>query len=146
MMERRELAIGIWAAALCLACGCGESAAAKPDSAGPKGGAARPREVELVTVQQQKLEKAISVSGTLAADEQVRVGVKVAGRLATVDVDLGSVVKRGEAIAQVEQTDYQLRVAQAESALAQARALLGLPPGAERRTARSRSTSTRPAW
>lgn len=127
MRTMRVIVICSWAL-LGSACGCGEPAAAKERSAGPKGSAAEPRAVELATVQRQKLAKTISVSGTLAADEQVRVGVKVAGRLASVDVDLGSVVERGQAIAQVEQTDYQLRVAQAESALAQARALVGLGP------------------
>ena len=64
----------------------------------------------------------------MAADEQVTVGVKVAGRMASIGVDLGSVVTRGQAIAQIEATDYQLRVEQAASALAQARAQLGLAP------------------
>jgi len=41
------------------------------------------------------------------------------------------VVKRGQAIAQIEATDYQLRVEQAVSSLGQARALLGLPPEGE---------------
>lgn len=127
MKVMRVIVIWSWAL-LGLACGCGEPAAAKQDGAGAKGGAAQSREVELARVRQQMLAKTINVSGTLAADEQVRVGVKVAGRLASVDVDLGSVVERGQPIARVEPTDYQLRVAQAESALAQSRALVGLGP------------------
>jgi multidrug resistance efflux pump len=41
-------------------------------------------------------------------------------------VDLGSRVKRGEVIARIDPSDYRLRVNQAEAALQQARARLGL--------------------
>jgi len=53
--------------------------------------------------------------------------VKVPGRLASISVDLGSFVRQGEAIAQVEEVDYALRVKQSEAALWQARAFVGLP-------------------
>ena len=43
-------------------------------------------------------------------------------------MDLGSVVRRGQVIAQVDPEDYSLRVQQAEASLAQARARLGLAP------------------
>jgi RND family efflux transporter MFP subunit len=90
--------------------------------------AAAPREVTLARAAPRKLTRSIAVSGTLAADEQVTVGVKVAGRLASIAVDMGSAVERGQAIAQIEPTDYQLKVEQAAAALSQARALLGLSP------------------
>jgi RND family efflux transporter MFP subunit len=105
--------------------GCNGAEAAKPDK---RRGDQTVREVRLVRVTAQKLARTVNVSGTLAPDEQVTVSVKVGGRLASIAVDLGSVVKRDEVIARVEATDYQLRVEQAASALAQARALLGLPP------------------
>jgi len=104
---------------------CNGAEAAKPRK--PPGEQAV-RDVKLVRVSSQKLARTVNVSGTLAPDEQVTVGVKVAGRLASIAVDLGSVVTAGQVIAQVEATDYQLRVEQAASALAQARALLGLAP------------------
>ena len=43
-------------------------------------------------------------------------------------VDLGSRVKKGQAIARIDQSDYRLRVEQAEAALQQSRVSLGLPP------------------
>lgn len=108
------------------ALGCGDAAAAKKSD--KAAAAAAPRQVALARVSARKMTKSIAVSGTLAADEQVTVGVKVAGRLASIAVDLGTVVKRDQAIAHIEPTDYQLRVEQAASALAQARASLGLSP------------------
>jgi RND family efflux transporter MFP subunit len=70
----------------------------------------------------------VTANGTLAAYDQTTVSVKVPGRVRAINVDLGSVVRRGQVIAQLEQRDYQLRVQQAEAALAQARARLGLSP------------------
>jgi len=73
------------------------------------------------------VEQTVEVSGTLAADEQVTVAAEVAGRLAKIFVDLASPVTKGQVIAQLDETDYALRVQQAEAALAQAQAQLGLP-------------------
>jgi RND family efflux transporter MFP subunit len=61
------------------------------------------------------------------AFDQATISVKVPGRLRTITVDLGSLVQRGQLIAQIEPQDYQLRVQQAEAAVAQARVRLGLP-------------------
>ena len=106
--------------AVMLACGCQEKSARAEKPAAP-------REVKLAPVEQGALERSIEVSGTLAADEQVTVAVKVPGRLAQVLIDLASVVKTGDEIARIEPTDYQLRVDQAAASVAQARVQLGLP-------------------
>jgi RND family efflux transporter MFP subunit len=109
-------------AALCVCCKQGGADA--PAEQAQKA----PRRVQLVKAARVRLADAVAATGTLAAEERVVVSAKQAGRLASISVDLGSVVKRGESIAQIETTDYRLRVAQAEAAVAQARALLGLPP------------------
>ena len=70
----------------------------------------------------------MTANGTLAAFDQSTASVKVAGRLNSISVDLGSVVRRGQVIAQLEPNDYKLRVQQSEAALGQARARLGLSP------------------
>jgi RND family efflux transporter MFP subunit len=67
------------------------------------------------------------VTGTLAAEEQVVLSFKVSGRLSEISVDLGSRVRQGRIIARLDPTDFRLRVRQAEAALQQARARLGLP-------------------
>ncbi|HSB08436.1 MAG TPA: efflux RND transporter periplasmic adaptor subunit [Blastocatellia bacterium] len=74
------------------------------------------------------MERTVTVTGTLAAYDQATVSAKVPGRLGSISVDLGSVVKQGQKVAQIEPQDYQLRLQQAEAALAQARAKVGLPP------------------
>ncbi len=90
--------------------------------------ATAPRQVKTARVEETPFGEAVTVNGTLAAFDQTTASVKVPGRLRSISVDLGSVVRRGQVIAQVEQQDYALRVQQAEAALAQARARLGLSP------------------
>lgn len=96
--------------------------AASPDSKSV------PRQVQTAKVAEIPIGETVTVNGSLAAYDRVTVSVKVAGRLQTISVDLGSVVRKGQVIAQLEQQDYKLRVQQAEAALAQARARLGLSP------------------
>jgi len=86
------------------------------------------RQVKTTKVVETPVGETVTVNGTLAAYDKTTVSVKVPGRLQTIAVDLGSVVHKGQSIAQLEQQDYKLRVQQAEAALAQARARLGLSP------------------
>ena len=92
------------------------------------GGKREARQVRLARVVEMPMGKAVVANGTLAAQDQATVGTKVAGRLQSITVDLGSQVRRGQLIARIEPTDYQLRVQQSEAALAQARARVGLSP------------------
>jgi RND family efflux transporter MFP subunit len=117
----------VWLGAVlsCAALACSDPANAKEGGAQPNAATA-PRQVRLVRVEAQRLAKVVTVTGTLAPEAQVTAGVKVAGRLASVEVDIGTVVTRGQVIARIEPTDFALRVEQAASAVAQARAQLGL--------------------
>jgi RND family efflux transporter MFP subunit len=86
------------------------------------------RQVKTTAVAETPFGETVTANGTLAAFDQATVSVKVPGRLRTISVDLGSVVRRGQVIAQLEPGDYSLRVQQAEASLSQARARLGLTP------------------
>ncbi len=93
----------------------------------PRAKAPEARAVRVVSAESGRLPRTVAVTGTLAADEEVVVGFKVAGRVSAIAVDLGSPVRRGQVLARLDATDYGIRVAQAEAALRQARAGLGLP-------------------
>ena len=86
-----------------------------------------PRAVRLVPAEAGSLPRVVTVTGTLAAEDQVVLNTKVPGRLDQLSVDLGSVVHHGDVVAVLDLTDFRLRVEQAETALAQARARLGVP-------------------
>jgi RND family efflux transporter MFP subunit len=100
-----------------------------PAAAGPgRPGTEKAREVKTARVEETPFGEAVTVNGTLAAYDETVASAKVPGRLRVITVDLGSVVRRGQVIARVEPQDYNLRVQQAEAALAQARARVGLSP------------------
>jgi RND family efflux transporter MFP subunit len=111
---------------LFLAAGCksGYQSGASQNKPTDKGA----RQVKTARVEEMPFGETVTANGTLAAYDQSTASAKVAGRLSTISVDLGSVVRRGQMVAQVEVSDYKLRVQQAEAALAQARARVGLSP------------------
>jgi RND family efflux transporter MFP subunit len=89
--------------------------------------AGAPKQVKVTWVAEKPLERITVALGSLTAFDQATISVKVPGRLQKITIDLGTVVQRGQLIAQIEPQDYHLRVQQAEAALAQARVRLGLP-------------------
>ncbi|HSS51502.1 MAG TPA: efflux RND transporter periplasmic adaptor subunit [Thermoanaerobaculia bacterium] len=112
-------------AALLAGCG-GDPASAAKKSAKSRDGEAR--QVRVVKAEESRLARTVDVSGTLAADQQATLGLKVAGRLEKILVDIGTPVRRGQSIARLVPTDFELRVTQAQTALVQARVRLSLPP------------------
>jgi RND family efflux transporter MFP subunit len=115
-------AILLIATAVLAGCGGDRTATAVPESLTPV------RQVRVIPAAEAETARLVSASGTLAAEEQIILGTKVIGRLGEISVDLGSRVTKGQAIARIDQSDYRLRVEQAEAALQQARVRLGLPP------------------
>ncbi|RNB80120.1 efflux RND transporter periplasmic adaptor subunit [Brevibacillus fluminis] len=66
----------------------------------------------------------LMISGKVTPNQEVQVVSKVAGRVSTVSVDEGSIVKAGDALVKLEADDYNQQVIQARAALASARAKL----------------------
>ncbi|MDT5293483.1 MAG: hypothetical protein QOJ76_363 [Acidobacteriota bacterium] len=122
--------IALSAAAL-PACKSDYPASGQQSPAGSVGGAGESRQVRVARVEETAVGASVAVTGTLAAQDEATLSVKVPGRVSGVSVDLGSVVRRGQVIAQIEQQDYKLRVQQAEASLQAARARLGLAPQGE---------------
>ena len=111
-----------------LAAGCGGASSAAPRPAKP---ADETPAVQVVRIAKTPLTRSIAVTGTLAAEEQVMLSLKVTGRLEELLADLGSTVRKGQVLARLTPTDFELRHRQAEAALQQARARLGLEPVGE---------------
>jgi RND family efflux transporter MFP subunit len=129
MRGLKSLIIAVVVLGCAFLAGCrGEGPASASQDKG-KPPAAAPRPVRVAPAAQEMVARAVAVNGTLAADDLVVLGTKVAGRLVTVAVDLGTHVRRGQVIAQLDKSDFALRIEQAEAALQQARARLGLGPG-----------------
>ncbi len=113
--------------ALCLTC-CGmPTADPKPSTSTPGTASnALPREVRSASARGERWERTLSATGELAPFEVAELSSKVTGRVAAIDVDLGTHVAAGAVIATLDARDQELRVAQAQAAVAAARTLLGL--------------------
>src|SRR5690348_11010632 len=126
MSTRVKVLLCVLAALALVSCKSDYQASQRQDAR--PGDAKGPRQVKTAAVAETPFGETVNANGTLAAFDQTTVSVKVPGRLGAISVDLGSVVRRGQVIAQISPEDYQLRVQQADAALAQARARLGLSP------------------
>lgn len=90
--------------------------------------AATVRKVRVVPAIEERITRGIEATGTLAAQEEVSLAMKLSGQITELTVDLGDTVKKGQVIAKLDPTDFRLQVEQAAAALQQARARLGLDP------------------
>jgi multidrug efflux pump subunit AcrA (membrane-fusion protein) len=66
----------------------------------------------------------VTANGYVVARTRASVAAKVPGRLASLAVDEGAAVRKGEVIARLENADYEAAVAEARANLAAARAQL----------------------
>jgi RND family efflux transporter MFP subunit len=106
--------------------------AASRAPAGASAASAPAAAARAVRVQQVALEawpRRLRALGDLEAQERATISAKVPGRIVELAFDLGTAVRRGEVIARIDPRDYELRLAQAEAAVHESRALLGLPAG-----------------
>jgi RND family efflux transporter MFP subunit len=131
------LRIGVLVIGAAVLAACGDTpATAVPQNTTPA------RQVRVVAAAETQAARVVSASGTLAAEDQIILGTKVIGRLGEISVDLGSRVKKGQAIARIDPSDYRLRVEQAEAALQQARVRLGLTPSGNSDQVKIEETAT----
>jgi RND family efflux transporter MFP subunit len=82
--------------------------------------------VKTVRVELSNIPEIITANGELLAEEQATVSAKVPGRVTRLHLDLGSVVKAGDLVAELEKEDYEFRARQAEALVEQTRAQLGI--------------------
>lgn len=88
-----------------------------------------PRQVVLVEATAASMPTTIAVTGILAPQEELVVALEVGGRLATVAVDVGDTVERGQVVAALATREFELDVARARGAVVAAEARLGQRSG-----------------
>jgi RND family efflux transporter MFP subunit len=91
------------------------------------------RQVAVVAARLEPWPETIRVQGSLLAFDEATVGSKLAGRVAEVAVDLGSIVKRGDPLVTLVRDELELRVQLAEAQLRQACAVIGISPADDER-------------
>ena len=80
----------------------------------------RPRPVVSMIVEQPIDQSSRSFSGLVSAGDATNLAFEVSGRIESIGVGLGETAQAGDILASVDKTDYPVRVADAEAALAQA--------------------------
>ena len=73
------------------------------------------RPIKYVTVGQSAAHETHSFSGVAKAQNETHLSFKVAGTLSSVNVKLGDLVKRGQLIATIDPSDYNIQTNQAQS-------------------------------
>src|SRR6185295_4426228 len=76
-------------------------------------------EVTTATAISRELPQFFEASGSLTGDEQTDVAPSIAGKVVSINVDLGSYVKRGQTIVRLDDVDAKLRVQQAQAQVEQ---------------------------
>lgn len=104
---------------LLLGAGC------RPDATRTQAGL-EPLKVKVSPVETRSWEKTLTVLGSLEATDRSTLSTKNAGRLRSLQAEVGDRVVAGQAVAQIEPRDFELRLQQARAQLAQARARVGL--------------------
>jgi multidrug efflux pump subunit AcrA (membrane-fusion protein) len=72
------------------------------------------------------VQRTVEITGTLFGDEEATVSAKVPGRIVSVLRDVGDRIAAAQPLAQIDQTDYELAVAQKQMAMQASLAKLGL--------------------
>src|SRR3989442_51225 len=97
-------AAGFLAIAMLGMCGCGK----RDDVAGAAPSrASDPVPVTLETSRLQDVQRAVQVIGTLYGDEETTISAKVSGRITNIFKDIGDRLAPGDALAQIDKTDYE---------------------------------------
>ena len=137
MSSRKIITLGLLAAlitASAISTACNRSNGAPNTNSA----AAAPPVIEVSTTAaiMRQLPRYFEATGSLAANEQTDVMPETSGKVASVGVDMGSYVHRGQMIVKIDDADLRIRVAQAQAQVDQAKATLrqneakiGLRPG-----------------
>ncbi|MBS1812685.1 MAG: efflux RND transporter periplasmic adaptor subunit [Acidobacteria bacterium] len=88
-----------------------------------------PIEITTAAAISRALPRTVEVVGSLTGDEEVVVSAQIAGEISALTVDFGSYVQQGQVIAQIDRRDAQLKLEQAEAAMKQTMARLGMKEG-----------------
>ncbi len=115
---------------LALALGCNREREKMPPQAAASPGAAEAVKVTVQPVTFRPVQRHVDLVGTLHGYEEISLGAKIEGRVRKIMHDVADRVTPGETLLEIDPTDYQLNVRQAQRALQVELAKLGLsePP------------------
>jgi len=86
----------------------------------------QPLAVTAVQAEARRIDRTISVTGSLQPDETVTVSNELAGKLEVIHADFGQRVRKGQVLAEIDKRETALQAERIEAALTQALAGIGL--------------------
>jgi RND family efflux transporter MFP subunit len=119
-------ALGLLALWLASVLGCGSAREKLPPEAASQPSDSKAVRVTVQPVSFRPVERVVAVVGTLHGYEEVALGTKVAGRVKRISHEVSDQVRPDELLLEIDATDYQLNVRQAQRALQVELAKLGL--------------------
>ena len=108
------------------------TAATDSGGRGGRGGRGASVTVEAAALQRISVQRQVDLSGSLLSPDQARVSSEVAGIIRDVPVQLGSDVRPGDLLVQLDPRELKLALERAESALRQVEAQLGIDRAQDR--------------
>ncbi len=84
--------------------------------------------VKTAPAELRSVERSILITGSLQPDESVSVSSEVAGRVSRIGGDFGQTVRKGQVVAELETTEFQIDIDRKRAAISQTLARLGLDP------------------
>jgi RND family efflux transporter MFP subunit len=85
-----------------------------------------PRAVQVVAAATEPVPRTLAVTGALAAQEELVLGMQVGGRLQHLRVDVGDLVEASAVVAELDPRDFELERARADASLRASHARLGI--------------------
>jgi RND family efflux transporter MFP subunit len=120
-MLSTKFLVGLSAGLLAAVIGC-----ERGNSSAPKAREREAVEVQVSPVVRRTIERSIDITGTLYGEEEATISAKVGGRVARLAVDVGDEAPSGSELALIDQTDYELALAERRNAMLASLAKLGI--------------------
>ncbi|MCB1025261.1 MAG: efflux RND transporter periplasmic adaptor subunit [Acidobacteria bacterium] len=127
-----------------LSAACGRSGAADANSNQSGNTETKVVSVETTLAKIEQIPTYLEATGTLASDAESNVAPTVAGKIERVNFDVGSYVRKGDALVQLDARDAQIRLKQAEAQVEQQRSAVNqAEAGVQQAIANLRQTQVR---
>jgi membrane fusion protein (multidrug efflux system) len=120
----RFVRTALLAVAAAIAAGCGSGSKPAVAASGPA-----PVEITVAAAREQRVNRALRVTGTLTAAEEADVAAETTGRVTGTPVERGSRVAEGAPLITLSQVEAQAAASDAEASVAQLEARLAIEPG-----------------
>ncbi|MCX6552615.1 MAG: efflux RND transporter periplasmic adaptor subunit, partial [Acidobacteria bacterium] len=121
--------VALVAAALLVAAGASSTSCSRSAAPAGRGGPRDGVSVRATNIQRISVQRQVELSGTLMSLDQARVSAEAPGVVRDVPIQIGTEVRPGDVLVQLDPRELQYALDRAESSFRQTEAQLGMTPG-----------------